>query len=474
MRAGRPASIRLISWVVAAITAFTFYWLTTRGTLRPNIELPGAGTSSRFFLAQAESLVRGRFAVDPAELPGECYLTAGECIGYYGITPSLVRIPFLPFLNAHGSLTPVFLATALSLAAWSTIDMTRNSWSEAKERDLSDATTSRMTRHTKSAVIAIAISSGLGSILIQLTRPAMYEEAIAWAAAFLCLALRSWRKWINTRNAWSLAATTAFLALGAGARPTALPAAIALGVFTLWQSLKGNRAIREPRHRRWVGISLGFAMIVLASSLSLGVYQAKFHTFVPDLRTNESVINTPSWQEIIAKNEGETTGLRFVSTSLITYLRPDALSFSGEPPFVGFRFPQQSIIWAPPLTDGSAYVERVSSIPTTMPLFLILTVVTFLWAVRNLNDRRTERSTALVLILAAGSILVVTTGNIAITNRYLGDFYPLLAIGAAFSPFYLTRIVDGRGRIPVGAGVWLLTATSVFVNFALLNAASRP
>jgi hypothetical protein len=57
----------------------------------------------------------------------------------------------------------------------------------------------------------------------------------------------------------------------------------------------------------------------------------------------------------------------------------------------------------------------------------------------------------------------------AMTDRYMGDFYPLVAVGTAFSLFWVTRYLD-KGRVArlvvLGVGA-LFVVWSIVANLGL-------
>src|SRR5689334_11518160 len=93
------------------------FFFTTQGTWNLAKQRNDGGWSGGFFMAQAESMVsRGRLDVDPDDLLSECLRRGSRCYGYFGLTPSLVRVPFLPILRrVHSALTPLFLGVAVLL-----------------------------------------------------------------------------------------------------------------------------------------------------------------------------------------------------------------------------------------------------------------------------------------------------------------------------------------------------------------------
>ena len=55
-----------------------------------------------------------RFDVDPIYILGECFIRDGRCYAYFGLTPTLLRLPVLGINRFfHSALTPIFLGGAI-------------------------------------------------------------------------------------------------------------------------------------------------------------------------------------------------------------------------------------------------------------------------------------------------------------------------------------------------------------------------
>ena len=149
--------------------------------------------------------------------------------------------------------------------------------------------------------------------------------------------------------------------------------------------------------------------------------------------------------------------------------------------YFDFRFPDASILWVPPLPAGGAYVERVSSLTTTMPLPWMVNLLVAGWlavhAWRFARNVRGESSSISVdfwllqagLLVSAASmpVLIVTTHGI--TNRYLSDFFAISAAGVALGPWVVLPYFARHPRLAAAAGLMalLLVIWSVVLTFSL-------
>jgi hypothetical protein len=489
------SQLRAISWVALLMMVPVVFYFTTQGTWDLTEQTRDGGWSSGFFMAQAESmLVHGRLDVAPEEIRSECFERDSRCYGYFGVTPSLLRIPFLGILRyLHSALTPLYLGIAVLLGYWAALQMLQRSL-----RDSIDS--ARPGAPALAYTIVGALALGPGGTLMFVTRPAVYEEAIAWGVAFVLLAVNHVWSWYS-REARSLVPAVLFAVGAANARPTA---AIVCGVLGLvvaasWYFGHPRATIEDPatapsgnsyqalRSSRSKG-----RVLVAAACLSLlpgltagGVFWLKLRTPIPDLRLNEQVPEMPWWRAILEKNGGKTTGLVFTPTELVAYFRPDAVTRRPEWPFFDFRFPAEPILWMPPLPEGGAYVERFTSVTATMPLPWIVTLMVAIWLgiegwrLAAIGRRaasppaplltREQWLLAVGLLASVAAMAALTVTTVGITNRYLADFFATSVVGVALGHRVILRFCNQRPIIGAVAGLiaLLLTGWSIVVTLSL-------
>jgi hypothetical protein len=492
--------LRAISWIaVLGLMPVVFYY-TSRGTWDPRDQNVSGGWSAFFFTAQAEAmLVHARLDVNRADIQGECFLRDSLCFGYFGITPSLVRIPFLGISRyLHSALTPIYLAVAVLLAYWAALQLMQRSL-----RESSDSARS----HPRALWYFIigAVALGPGGTLMFVTRPAVYEEAIAWSVAFILLAMDHVWAW-HSGERRSLVPAVLFAIAAANARPTAAVTSGVLGlvVIAMW-ALSGSRdsegAVRDldtakecgpgqavpPLHTSRRVLVWALCLGLLPGLTAAGVFWLKVRTPVPNPLINEQFQLAPHWKVVRQRNGNRTSGLMFTPTELVAYFRPDTvIRRNDEGPFFDFRFPEEPILWVPPLPAGGAYVERFASLTATMPLPWIVNLLVAVWlgvaawrlGIPGLRDAPSSRaptmtrtqwilSAGLLVSAAAMAVLVVMTAGI--TNRYLSDFFATSVVGAALGHRVIFPLLDRRPIVGAGLALVavLLVSWSVIVTLSL-------
>lgn len=483
-RAVRVGLPRWIAGVTLAFSAVLFFAFATHGTFNPLYQVLGPGYADDFFSAQAHSLVHGHLAVNPAQLPGECWIHDHRCYGYFGLTASVLRLPFLAFIPAaHESLTVIFLTVALLLSVGSALAIIYRVLAQV-----------RRTRLTTFFGLALAIGLGPGSLLIMIDRPAMYEETIAWATGFALLGIYCFMRWWDDRRRVWGAALVASMVLGANARPTVVAVAVVLGAGIVIDALvrwrhgtaagADRRGAAEDRGLPRRQILLGLAVAVLPVVTCFGVYWLKFHTFLPSQLFDQQVSGpeaSPYWLALRRVDHNSLSAARFIPTDLLAYIRPDGLAVQSSFPFVDFRFGPATGLGLSylGLPVGGILVEPWSTLPDDMPWAVVIVVAALAYCARRYAARGLKlapvlrsllRSPMTYCIVAGLGAWAVTLTQCYITNRYLTDAMPLIVVAVAASARVLapsiTSLTGRRAAAFIGA-VTVLVVVSLLINVGL-------
>ncbi|MEO7273007.1 MAG: hypothetical protein ABI211_13495 [Vicinamibacterales bacterium] len=202
--------------------------------------------------------------------------------------------------------------------------------------------------------IAAAVALGPGGSLLFVTRPAVYEEAIAWALAFTLLALNHVWAWRSGERR-SVVPAVVFAVAAANARPTAAVVSAVLGlvVWVVWRyrqvrpdhPLSAAASAKSESTQRVVVAAL--CLSLLPGLTAAGVFWLKLRSPLPSPLLNQQISTGPHWKVIRQRNGGHTGGLMFAPTELVAYLRPDTVVRGPEWPYFDFRFPADEILWVP-------------------------------------------------------------------------------------------------------------------------------
>jgi hypothetical protein len=413
----------VILWSVA-FTLF-FFGFATKGTFDPGAI--GSYWPGRYFSAQAEAMLDGRLWIEATALPGECFRYAGRCYGYFGLPPSILRLPLVAVLGApQPELTALYLAIAAGITMWAALDLFRRALEQSGVRDGALA---------MGSMAVAAITLGPGGVLMLVSDAYVYQEAILWSVACTMVGVNLfWRWWFEGRSRQFAGAVIA-VTLAAGSRPTSVlvGGTLAVGLVVarlMWQRL------------RWRTLAGAAALAVLPVIALVGPLLVKFGTPTPPWDTYEGR-NFTYIQYNMSNNGGEfTSSTRFIPTATLMYLRPDAVSLQGQWPFVTYRFGRpfgverlERITYLPPANRDSINVEHTVSLTNVMPIPLAATVA---GAVAIVRRRRRRVELLIMLALLTPVAIMLTTPTIA--TRYLGDAYPLVAAGMAFSTTLLPRL----------------------------------
>lgn len=426
-----------VKWIGVVATGILSLWTATGRSWNLNFFLAGQEFNASFFNAQALAMLDGRLDVPSAGFAWtECFVLDGRCFGYFGVTPSLIRLPLVIVGGSEAPyLIPISIALAVALSIWAVLDLFQRLL-----RGLISEPTTRLFPMV-AGTIAIAMLLGPGSTLTFLSKPRVYHEASLWMIAFLLVAMNLTHRWLTTRRSALLLLAGIAAVLSANARPSSAASALVLG-FGVAVVLFADRRVKAPRRS---DLTLAAALAILPGLVSTGVLWMKFGT--PNLPWDKyNLFESEGYRRLSELNGGQLQGIRFIPTNLLNYLRPDSIKYSAASPFVTEQIPTvlpAITVW--PVVQGGMFVESFVSLTNAMPLPLLLSVGLVVVALAGrVRMSRTERQSFTILILAGAACPVVVLTSIALTTRYLGDFFPLVAIGSVFAVAHLMRWLRNR------------------------------
>ena len=453
---------RRATWVATAVgtaLAAPFYLWALLDLFSGSVSLTRSESPSSTYTLQAQAMIHGHLWVRPGSLGIEGFVVHGHTYSYFGILPSLLRIPIL---LVAPDITLTALTAPMMIAAWLLLAASLAPLVLGVRSLLRRGTT--MGRTEQLGIVALSLAILSGSVLVNLaSNPAVYSEDLAWSVAL---------------SSWSMVAL-----LAVSTRPSLLRAGgvlIAVGALVLTRPTTGWAAVIAAvivgirllvTHRDQTGRRVGAAVIGagLASLLaSVVIMELKFGTvFSLPMTRQVWVAANPAHRAFLVAHGGSEMGLSFLPTTLAAYLNPLGLSVSGIFPFV-------TLPTSPPAALAGAHLDQTlltAGLPPSMPLLFLLSLVGIATAVA----RRTRRSLApawpLLVAGAAATVGVLLRGFLC--TRYLADFLPLLIVSGTIGALVVLRRLDRSStrarRVGVVAMV-VLAAASVAINCGIAAA----
>ena len=452
----RPSRAFTRAWLVGGgLATVLFTWLLTAGKW----SLTTAQSQANFYEVQARSLLDLHWDVPLEVLNIEAFVVNGKAFMYFGPFPALLRLPIVAATDGFdGRLTQLSMLAAFVVTL---VTLRKLAW-RARGLILGDRPVGRGEAWATGAVAGVI---GGGSVLLFLAnRPFVYHEAILWGIA---LALAAYDQLVAyvlapTRGRLALVsvlATGAFLTRGS----------IGLGPVIALIFVAAMSAGSTLRRRDRAGLARTAALCAAALmpiSLYSYVNYAKFGTlFSIPVDKQFQVSVDPNRRAVLRANDGKLFRFAFVPTTLLQYARPDALDLQRLLPWISFPSERAKVV-------GDVrfdLLDRASSVPASMPAVALLAAVGIVAVAR---PRRGAHRLAVfrgpMLGAATGGFLMLTIAYVA--QRYLGDVFPLLALGAVVGLPVLVAWAGGRSRRTRRLGVaalGTLIVASVATNVAL-------
>ncbi|MBK5287853.1 MAG: hypothetical protein JJE46_05230 [Acidimicrobiia bacterium] len=459
---------------VVSFAAFTWMLAATRFDFMVREQF------GNFYDAQARALLHGHWNVSTTELAFEGFRIGDKTFTYFGPWPSILRMPFVQLApSTYGRLTQLSMLLAFATMLVGVVAL---HW---RIRDLlrGDAPIGRL---DLIGAAAAPIALGCGSSAMFLAgRAWVYHEAILWGVAWALLAYERIIAFSRAPSGARLFGASAAATLAFSSRASVgLGPVFALGLVLLSQVVTALRQRRIPRSSpaaadpsetpdgrtatRWIPPTL--AAVTAPILAYTYVNYARFGSLlsVPWRRQVLFSINADSRAPLDANN-GTYFGIKYLPTTLLQYLRPDALARNSLLPWVTFPRGRPTVIGHTVMA-----LDVSSSVTASMPALAILTIIGIVAAL-SVRFARTPNARLLRIPLlgaAVGTVLVLTIAFIA--QRYLGDWLPLVAIGslAGIHTLIARRAAAAPGRrrrVQTGILVTLaaLVMVSVWINGSL-------
>jgi hypothetical protein len=445
----------VVAQLVVGVPYLWVLWSLWTGTATPFRLL----SPDNFYDLQARSMLSGHLYVPDGSLGIEAFVHHGHQYTYFGLFPSILRLPVLVFSHGFdGRLTaPSLLLAWVVTGVFSSLLLWRVRWMIREHALVGRAEAACC------GVIVGAITGG--SVLMYLAAsPRVNHEDLAWSVA-LTIGCVFALLGVLQRPSWGRVVASGALVLAANLNRSPTGYACGIGALLIAGWFAVNRG--QAANRRWalpmlmaglVPIALGGVVNWLKLGLPFGLSEAdQVWTHVNAHR-----------RLFLAANGGGTFGLKFLPSTLTAYWQPVGLHFRSV-------FPYLTLPTSPAQAVGNVLLDQTyptASIPSSMPLLFLLGCWGVITAVRPHPIGRIGAMRLLLVATAAGTAGVLLIGYIG--DRYLADFLPFLALAAMIGLVDVWRRLDGGSRGKRVVALVAVVALGVFSLWANVGAAVTP
>ena len=412
-----------------------------------------AASPSDFYELQARAMFHGHLSVPTGSLGIEAFVHDGRQYTYFGLFPSLIRMPILLFTSRlDGRLTaPALLVAWAATGVFSSLALWR-------VRVLMRGAAVLGRAEAASYGVLVASITG-GSVLVYLAAtPFVYSEDIAWSVALTIGSMFALLGVIE-RASWGRIAAAGVLILAANLDRSPAGYACAIGAllvatwFFLGRYGQGNR--------RWVlpMVMVGLVPLAVSGAVNWAKFGLPFGLPLSDQVWSH--INAHR-AHFLAANGGKAFSVGFLPSTLSAYLQPSGLHFSSVFPFI--TLPTSPA----PALAGAVLDETypTASITATEPLLFLLSCCGVLAAFRPHPTGRVRLTRIPLVASAAGVTGAVVWG--LITERYMADFLPFLTLASSVGLVALWSRFGRRRRFPI---VLLVAVTALGIYSVAANVA---
>jgi hypothetical protein len=441
-----------------ALSGIPFVWILwvlwgPVNPLRPSIY------QDNFYDLQARAMFHGHLSLPNGSLGIEGFVHAGRTYTYFGLFPSIIRMPILLITSSlDGKLTAPYMLLAwlltglfASLLLWRVRFLVRG-----------DAVVGRA-EATAFGVLIATIMGGTIWMLLAAT-PYVFNEDIAWS---VCLTVGSIFALLGVieRPTWGRVVASGVLILSANLdrSTTGWACAVGAGLIAVWFLL----GFGGQENRRWFFPVLGSGLVPLV--VGCAVNYSKFGVLFGVSNFEQVWTHVNAYRRrFLAANHDAEEGTIFVPTNALVYLRPDGLSLTSVFPFV-------TLPASPPTALGGVLFDRLyrtASLPASTPLLFLLSIWGFVTAFRPKSIGKVARTRLLLLASGAAAAALLLWGYIA--PRYLGDFVPFLVLASAVAVADIFRRLEGRKRSVRIGSVAVMSVVALFSITANIGMAIVP
>lgn len=440
--------------VGTGVVVLPFLWLLWdlwSGTVDPLRAVP----YDNFYDLQARAIFHGHLYLPTGKMGFEAFLHDGRDYTYFGIFPSLIRMPILLLTSSlDGKLTApsiliAWMLTSLftSLMLWRLRILMRG-----------QAVLGRAEAVSFGALMATVMG---GSVVLYLAAtPFVYNEDFAWSVPLTVGSLFALLGVLEkpTRGR-VISSGVLILATNLNRTPTGYACSIAALLVALWFWAGRSGA----SNRRWAIPLVAIGVVTFA--ISCVVTYAKFGIPVglPMADQVWATVNAHR-RTFLAANGGKAFSFAFLPSTLWAYLQPLGIRLSDLFPYV--TPPAAPAAWLAGAVMDQSY--PTASFTDTSPLLLLLACWGVVTAFRPKGIGLVRLTRIILTAAAAGAGGVLLWGYMS--ERYLADLMPFFIIASAIGLNDLWRRMERRPRRAKGlflGGIMVVAAYCVAANIAI-------
>jgi hypothetical protein len=445
--------------VVGLVLSTAMYVWVLWGPWEAHSPIRKTAYEDNFYDLQARAMLHGHLWLRPGAIGIEAFTHGGHQYTYFGIFPSVLRMPVLIFTSSLDSkLTPssmllawVVTAVFTGLLLWRVRVLLRG------------AAVIGMAEAVSFGILAATITAG--SVLLYLgNTPYVFSEDLSWSVA-LTIASMFGLVGVLERPSWSRVVGCGLLILAANLDrvTTGWACAGAALLVAAWFRLgRGG-----PGGRRWWLPMLFAGAVPLAAGFAVNWLKFGVPFGLPVTHQVWTSVNAYR-RRFLAANHNSEVGPEFIPSNLLAYLRPDGLRFTATFPFITLPAAPAKALFG--VLFDRRY--RTASMPASMlSLFLLSCWGTFA-AFRRRPVGKAGLMRIPVFATACAGAALMLWGYIA--NRYLADFVPFLAVASAVGMADIWRRLDHRAWHARSLGFATVAVVSAFTIAASVGIAVSP
>jgi hypothetical protein len=403
----------------SGFATFILYWyIISEG----NFNLTSyTGSYTSYFSAESISMLHGKWGVDPTILgwSGDCFHYRNVCEGYFGLFPSVIRMPQSLFLNNTASYSFIYQLIAVVLYIFFTI---------ALYASLKNILQNKSVSQLLYGIVAFA-----SPIIFLAGRPYVYEEAILWGVTWLIATIVFSINYLKYKKPyiWYLSLISANCALQSRISEGIASLFISAAVLFLGRN-NFQHLNKSPLNFFKIflhTINVNFFRIILlmmtgASYVILNFW--KFGVVYPST-TKAGYVNNPSNKFIkTLVNHCHPQSIFMIPSHLAEYLIPN---FKNWPFFFSYTMGDYKFMIGSKVFISNSCVqstEMFSPFSVTYPLSALFCVLGLYYLFKS---RKSEHHDSIILIsFFAFFSLVFTSSILGMTERYVADMLPAMVL----------------------------------------------